>query len=226
MAKSKQNPVEPQPPAPATWSVRVRAVASVLIALHLAAVILAACTIIPPQSELLMALSTPLRPYINAADLNHGYRFFAPDPGPSHLVRYHLAWADGRQRDGVFPNLNEERPRLLYHRYFMLSEHLYSFYEDWQMLEDATRPDPADKQHSDARPKPPPDLVQHAKAAFDAFCKSYADELLRRSGADSVRLELVEHRLPTSQEVTAGRRLDNKAFYDSEDLGTFRREAL
>ena len=105
MAKPKQNPVEPQPPAPATWSVRARAVASLLIALHLAAVILAACTIIPPQSDLLMALSWPLRPYINAADLNHGYRFFAPDPGPSHLVRYHLQWADGRQRDGVFPNL-------------------------------------------------------------------------------------------------------------------------
>ena len=122
--------------------------------------------------------------------------------------------------------MNEERPRLLYHRYFMLSEHLYSFYEDWQMLEEASaEPLGADKQHSDSRPKPPPELVKHAKDAFDAFCKSYADELLRRNGAESVRLELVEHRLPTPQEALAGRRLDDKSFYDSEDLGTFRREA-
>ena len=75
MAKSKLNVVESQSPAAGTWPVWARIVVSLLIALHLAAVILAAATIIPPPSELLMTLSAPLRFYINAVDLNHGYRF-------------------------------------------------------------------------------------------------------------------------------------------------------
>ena len=35
------------------------------------------------------------RPYLEAAYLDHGYAFFAPDPGPSHLVRYELEFDDG-----------------------------------------------------------------------------------------------------------------------------------
>ena len=108
------------------WSPRARAIVSLLIVVHLSAVLLAALTAVG-GSDLWRLLAVPLGPYIQAVDLkNHGYRFFAPDPGPSHLVRYYLTMPDGSQREGVFPNLAEEKPRLLYHRYFMLSEHLYA----------------------------------------------------------------------------------------------------
>lgn len=63
-----------------------------------------------------------LRPYLEGAYLNHGYHFFAPEPGPSHLVRYELEFADGTKRTGTFPDLAEHWPRLLYHRHFMMSE--------------------------------------------------------------------------------------------------------
>ncbi len=88
----------------------------------------------PRRSASSLRICAARAPYINALDLNHGYRFFAPDPGPSHLIRYHLHWSDGHGRDGVFPNLTEERPRLLYHRYFMLAEHLEGLYEESQQF--------------------------------------------------------------------------------------------
>ena len=31
-----------------------------------------------------------VQPYVDAMFLNHGYFFFAPNPGPSHLVQYEV----------------------------------------------------------------------------------------------------------------------------------------
>src|SRR5258708_28220683 len=123
-----------EPPLP--WSPRTRAAVSAMILFHLAAAVVAALVAAPPVSDLSSAVASVFRPYINAVDLNHGYRFFAPDPGPSHLVRYHLEFSDGSKRDGQFPNLDEERPRLLYHRYFMLSEKLFGFYAAVQEIDE------------------------------------------------------------------------------------------
>ncbi|NIO41435.1 MAG: hypothetical protein GTO41_15415, partial [Burkholderiales bacterium] len=54
--------------------------------------------------------------------LDHGYRFFAPEPGPGHLVRYEVTTSDGAGAAGQFPDRDRIWPRLLYHRWFMLSE--------------------------------------------------------------------------------------------------------
>ena len=131
------------------WSPKVRAIVSAAIVFHLAAVIVAALVAVPPYSPFWSIFADVFRPYINAADLNHGYRFFAPDPGSSHIVDYHLEFADGTTRDGRFPNLDEQWPRLLYHRYFMLSEHLNNFYGMWQESLERSRgplPKAADRQ--------------------------------------------------------------------------------
>ncbi len=64
-----------------------------------------------------------LEPYLDIAYLNHGYNFFAPDPGPSLLIRYRIETADGQTREGIFPDLQTQWPRLRYHRHFMLSSH-------------------------------------------------------------------------------------------------------
>jgi hypothetical protein len=65
-------------------------------------------------------------PYITATFLDHSYKFFAPNPGPSHLVRYDLYFADGSSRvnrdDQILPDRVGHWPRLLYHRHFMLTE--------------------------------------------------------------------------------------------------------
>ena len=80
----------------------VRIAASVLLGAHLMAVFVAPMAV-PTSSPLVPPSTSPLagtffrffRPYLQAAFLNHGYKFFAPDPGPSHLVRYELTMADG-----------------------------------------------------------------------------------------------------------------------------------
>jgi hypothetical protein len=57
--------------------------------------------------------------------LNHGYHYFAPEPGGSTLVGYVLEMPDGSLQTGRIPN-REIRPRLFYHRHFMLTEYLGS----------------------------------------------------------------------------------------------------
>ena len=58
--------------------------------------------------------------------MRHGYRFFAPDPGPSHLILYEVSLENGETASGRFPDQNVHRPRLLYHRFFMISEHFWA----------------------------------------------------------------------------------------------------
>lgn len=98
-------------------------VASVAIALHLAAVVIAPLAV-QPSSALFGQIRWVFAPYIDAAYLNHGYHFFAPEPGPSHLIAYDLELPGGERRSGVFPDREQHQPRLFYHRHFMLSEKL------------------------------------------------------------------------------------------------------
>src|SRR6478752_178011 len=117
------------PPTPlAFWA---KALISLLLAVHLTAVFMApfaaACNVFGSSSPLADPIYKAMRPYITAMFLDHGYFFFAPNPGPNHLVDYKVEFADGRPPiEGRFPNLATERPRLLYHRHFMLSESLYN----------------------------------------------------------------------------------------------------
>src|SRR4029079_4930246 len=102
---------------------------SALVALHIAAVVSGPLAFVcrsrggeSPASE---KIARFFQPYSSAFYLNHGYAFFAPDPGPNHLVDYQIEFSDGRAAvKGRFPDLAPQRPRLLYHRYFMLSEAL------------------------------------------------------------------------------------------------------
>lgn len=62
------------------------------------------------------------RHYLNLFYLNHGYEFFAPDPNGSHLIRYQIRDSGGQEvASGEFPNLDEQWPRLYYHRHMMLA---------------------------------------------------------------------------------------------------------
>ncbi len=64
-----------------------------------------------------------VHPYLQVLYLNHGYHFFAPEPAESTLLAYVAEREDGTLIQGRIPN-REIRPRLLYHRHFMLSEHM------------------------------------------------------------------------------------------------------
>ena len=97
------------------------------------------------------------QPYLGALYLDHGYHFFAPEPAESTLLAYVAEREDGTVVRGRIPDRTTQ-PRLLYHRYFMLTEHMSDAPEDFEQLwhesyaqhiareQHATqrRPDPAD----------------------------------------------------------------------------------
>ncbi len=85
----------------------------------------------PPASPLLVDAALVALPYNQALFLNHGYHYFAPDPGASTLITYRIDRSDDIPFKGRFPT-TDISPRLLYHRYFMLAENVWGFPEETQ----------------------------------------------------------------------------------------------
>ncbi len=85
--------------------------------------VIVAPLVVPPTSSLLRNVAGVFRPYLQTFYLNHGFHFFAPEPGPSTLVAFTVEREDGTTTQGVLPN-RKIWPRLLYHRHFMLTESL------------------------------------------------------------------------------------------------------
>jgi hypothetical protein len=190
-----------------TWGRGLCAVVSVLIAWHVIAILMAPMSspaaLIPGKLN-----ENVFRRYVELGFLNHAYKFFAPEPGPSHLVRYELEMPDGSRRSGTFPNLNDQWPRLLYHRYFMLSERL---------VEGPPDNDPAMMNVEWTRR--PPTAFQSTMA------KSYAEHLLHEYGARQVTLTLVEHLLSPPDHIKQGVPLNDPRWYLEKPLGTFVNQA-
>lgn len=205
MAQRRQrqvaNTVADGPTAP-RWGAPARAVASLLIVLHLAAVFTAPFTfaasgpgIVSPLAERLMRF---FRPYIDWAYWNHGYFFFAPNPGPSHLLRCRLEFDDGRQPEELWiPDRKRHRPRLLYHRHFMLAEQLHMLFVPQQM--------PADY--------PAPDQWRAQRSAYLARRAAFEEHLRRRYGAARVQITRVEHRPFSPEECLSGMPINDPRLY-------------
>jgi len=129
------------------WQIAV----SILVVLHVLAVLAEPLRFFSQSpvkfaSEEARLLRMATGPYVDFMYLSHGYSFFAPNPGPSHLLECELvliskdatsaepssigrpAFVDANRNVSpqsswrVFPNRKTDWPRLLYHRHFMLSE--------------------------------------------------------------------------------------------------------
>ncbi|MFM7206142.1 MAG: hypothetical protein ACKO4T_05670 [Planctomycetaceae bacterium] len=153
-----------------------------VIAAYLAAVVMPPLAGPAPASELANRLLQPLRPLVGSLYLGHGYRFFAPNPGPGHTIRWTMTMPDGSKRSGRIPDERLDRPRLLYHRRFMVSEKISALVPP-----------------SDA----PAEVRERARQEWQPLVKGVATNLLRREGGVSVTLESVEHYLPDPAEVLA-----------------------
>ena len=95
---------------------------NLLLAFHLFAIVVCPASS-EPSSPLIQSAFGKVSWYLDLLYLDHGFRFFVPDPGASTLVEYTAELPDGTTKTGRFPN-RTIFPRLLYHRYFMLSEFL------------------------------------------------------------------------------------------------------
>jgi hypothetical protein len=186
-------------------------VVSVLLVLHLMAVFAAPWSAPPPSSGLSQTVARLFTPYLQAAYLNHGYRFFAPNPGPSHLVRYELEMPDGSIREGRFPDLREHWPRLLYHRHLMVSETVFNLTAPF------VEPPPAGVLESEQLRQ------QYVKEKANAarLVRSVAQALIRRHGARRVKLFLQVHVIPPPWELQRGMSLDDQRLYEERLLGEF-----
>lgn len=115
---------------PDGWPKPVQAVVSLWLIWHLAAVVIAAASV-PPSSTSVQSAWRLFAPYLQSLNLNHGFHYFAPNPGASSLIAWTAERADGSSDSGRFPDVATQ-PRLLYHRYFMLSENLGSLPERYR----------------------------------------------------------------------------------------------
>lgn len=100
----------------------IRRAVSAWLVFHLAAIIIAPAAV-PPSSELVQDICRYFQPYLGVLYLDHGYHFFAPEPAESTLLAYEAERPDGTVVRGRIPD-RATWPRLLYHRYFMLTEHM------------------------------------------------------------------------------------------------------
>ena len=193
------------------WSAARRMTVSGLILFHVFAVFIAPFASPPPSSDISQACARMLQPYLQAVAIDNGYRFFAPDPGPSHLVRYEIDLADGKRVTGRFPNVDHHWPRLLYHRHFMLAETLVNL----AMPVAELPPDGFDNERQRQQ-------FYEDKARADALRFSVAGYLFRRhKDAQRIRLFALEHQIPTPWELQDGLKLDDPELFAERSLGDF-----
>jgi len=152
-------------------------------------------------------------PYVEWMYLDHGYFFFAPNPGPNHLVAVQEKRPEPNttQRINsdavVFPDRKTHWPRLLYHRYFMLSE----FYNNSFAPTELTEQDKADRMFVER--------WELDRSFYESLQRSISKSHLIRDANESItpdRLELlrIERPLPSPEQILGqGGRLG-----DSRDL--------
>lgn len=99
-----------------------RRVLSLVLLFHLAGLLVAPATVFP-SADMFRHMYPAFGWWLQFLNMNQGNHFFAPNPGESTLLEYSVETAEGQTVNGRLPHRGIT-PRLLYHRYFMLTESL------------------------------------------------------------------------------------------------------
>ena len=141
-------------------------------------------------------LGETMKPYSQWLYMNHGYFFFAPNPGPGHLIQCSLSSrsvTEPSENESIqtlfLPDRNEHWPRLLYHRYFMLSEFYTSRFAPQQVTEVLRR-------DLEFMPR-----WAFDKEIYDQIQSSIVASLKHTRGKEKVQLRRVERLLPEPDQV-------------------------
>ncbi len=142
------------------------------------------------------ALGELMKPYSQWLYMNHGYFFFAPNPGPGHLIQCTSnplstldTTTDDPNNSFRLPNRDEHWPRLLYHRYFMLSEFYSSRFAPAQVSEEL---------------KKDVEFMQgwaSDKELYDQIRSSIVSSLKHSRNKENIELRRIERLLPDSRQV-------------------------
>jgi hypothetical protein len=95
---------------------------NIWIVLHFVGVVAAAASV-GPTPGYVVAVWKLFLPYLQFLFLNHGYNFYAPEPSPSTLIAFEAVRPDGKAVKGQIADASI-RPRLLYQRHLLLTEHI------------------------------------------------------------------------------------------------------
>ncbi len=168
---------------------RIKWLVSILLCAHLLALVM------PPlafqtrgalgDSPSVQTLLSVVRHYAQFMYVDRGYAFFAPDPGPSHLIQAAITDASGNTVEKMIPSLDDQWPRLLYHRHFMLAEYLNEIYQPPNPPEEIARLDPVGAQ-----------LWAQSRARYEYVRQSVVDHLKHQNKGQRVVIRRVEHVLP------------------------------
>lgn len=209
MSPHPSNATADDSPPPSTWPRTTRRLITALLVFHLIAVVIPPLQLATTSSPIMSSpfvdrISWVFRPYDDALFLNHGYAFFAPNPGSNFLLRARLEFTDGRPAQWVsLPDVERQAPRLMYHRHFMLSEHFHG--ADPGAI-------PADAS---------PAARGRWRAMREVFLRreqAIIEHLKQKYGASEVTIERWEHRPPTTYEYfQEGVPLDSPRLYRSVD---------
>ena len=185
----------------------------------------------PVGSEhLTQPIAQKVKPIHRALFLGHGYRFFAPNPGPSHLVEFEITQEDGTVVTGRFPDRGDSEnsfPRLQYHRWFMLSETIWTehfltlneteFLAQQKRLQNIA----TEKQiagHHDIASRIRRDIAGRKKdyetvrKRIDELVEAVAMNLLEMHDGKKIKMYVREREIPYPFEVQEGAKLDAERF--------------
>jgi hypothetical protein len=176
------------------------------------------------NSEVAEVYRRATEPARQALYLDHGYRFFAPNPGPSHILKYEIGMPDKTTVSGQIPDRDKFWPRVHYHRWFMLSEFLFNdslglrdpaqFEAEQQVL--AERAHELRSHGKGAFARKIEDSKRLAKQNIENRRKRIKDltdaigqHLLREHGGQWIKLSVHERAIPTPGDIILGESLGN-----------------
>ena len=172
-------------------SKRFRLVVSCFLVLHLLALFL------PPlsfqtqgplgQSPAVASALLPLEAYGQFLYIDRGYAFFAPDPGPSHMIQVAVTNPEGNREEFLYPDRRRQWPRLLYHRHFMLTEFLYDIYQP---------PLPTGEAELAALDPQELEYWSNGRARYERFRQSMVHHLEAVNPGREVAIRRIEHLIP------------------------------
>lgn len=228
---------------PVALSPTARAILSLAIAAWLGLVVLGPLSNPIASANLTEPLARLLRPLYQALFLGHGYRFFGPEPGPSHIVQYKIGLDDGEVLEGHFPDTESSTgwPRLRYHRWFMLSETLFrevnlpSEEEQQQILENLDgeiehfrlQGEAATVRRLVAERNGLDTSYRNARARSRELLQGIARFLLEQHSGKTIELALQERRIAHPADVASHVELDDPRFLsEPRVIGKFTRKEL
>ena len=209
------------------WSTLQRSAASTLIIAYLFALLIGPLSNPLNSQHLTAPIAATLAPLHRGLFMGHGYRFFAPNPGDSHLVQYKITKNDGTQFEGAFPDRDNAGPRLLYHRWFMLSETIFAEHaqtpspnefeklnrkkiERVKLLKRNAKlklADELEKQRSQEKAE-----YKRTIRRIKALVRTTGEFLLRQHDGDEIEISVVTRTIPFPVEVRQGADLDDEVF--------------